>query len=133
MNKIFITIVLFFLALTVVATDELYSLLDNTTVDLSTGVVTRPYNLADFNQLYSAVQPTSTPLNTTYFEPVDQNYSLWYHYDFAEEPFDGRLDIMIGKPLPNVFTTTLLMFGAVGIIYMYHRKSSKEDKTLFIQ
>lgn len=133
MNKSFITIVLFLLVLTVVAYDQsLYKLLDEVHMDLTVGIKQpETVDIADFSKPVSAAALTNMKQPTAYISSVDALYGGWYTHDFAETPFDGRLEILVmGEPLPTPFTTLLVAFMTVGIIYMNQNKWSKQEKTL---
>ena len=132
MNKLLITVILFLLALTVVANDQLKSLLEKIPLDLTAGIEhpAEP-NITDFTKAVASPIPAQTRMPDTYLEPVDGSFTGWYRYDFAETPFDGRLEMLVvGEPLPTPLTTLLVAIGTVGILYMSNRKSSKQDKTL---
>lgn len=45
-------------------------------------------------------------------------YASWYKQDFANDPFDGLVEIMvIGEPLPSSRATLIIVFIIGGIIY----------------
>lgn len=123
MTKIFITVILFLLALSILASpsqQELQALLKDQHLDLTYGVVlpeAKPYN--DFSTI--AKPPYYMPI---FSHPMWQEpdgflspYSFWYHTDFAADPFDGRIDpFVVGEPLPSTTATLLIAFGMLGII-----------------
>ena len=123
MTKIFITVILFLLALSILASpsqQELQALLKDQHLDLTYGVVlpeAKPYN--DFSTI--AKPPYYMPI---FSHPMGQEpdgflspYSFWYHTDFAADPFDGRIDpFVVGEPLPSTTATLLIAFGMLGII-----------------
>lgn len=140
MKKMFITVLLFLLTLTVLALDiETFEPLLNKNIDVSQGVTLPPAKpfVWDFSNKYYwgnwlQIEPNLyIPIGPDgYLAP----YNEWYMTDFAEEPFDGRLEIYVfGEPLPTPLTTLLVAFGTVGIIYMCKCKSSKVEKTLVVQ
>ena len=123
MTKIFITVILFMLALSILASpsqQELQALLKDQHLDLTYGVMLppqKPYN--DFSTI--AKPPYYMPL---FSHPMWQEpdgflspYSFWYHTDFAADPFDGRIEpLVVGEPLPSTAVTLLIAFGMLGII-----------------
>ena len=123
MTKIFITVILFMLALSILASplqQELQALLKDQHLDLTYGVVlpeAKPYN--DFSTI--AKPPYYMPI---FSHPMWQEpdgflspYSFWYHTDFAEEPFDGCIEpVAVGEPLPPVTATLLIALGMLGIM-----------------
>lgn len=123
MTKIFITVILFMLALSILASpsqQELQALLKDQHFDLTYGVVlpeAKPYN--DFSTI--AKPPYYMPL---FSHPMWQEpdgflspYSFWYHTDFAEDPFDGLIEVyVVGEPLPPATITILIALGMLGII-----------------
>lgn len=133
MKKFLITTILFMLALTVVAYEQsLYKLLDEVHMDLTVGIKQpETVDIADFSKPVSTAALTNVKQPTAYISSVDALYSGWYTHDFAETPFDGRLEILVmGEPLPTPVTTLLVAFMTVGIIYMNRNKWSKQEKTL---
>ena len=123
MTKIFITVILFMLALSILASpsqQELQALLKDQHFDLTYGVVLppqKPYN--DFSTI--AKPPYYMPI---FSHPMWQEpdgflspYSFWYHTDFAADPFDGRIEpFVVGEPLPSTTATLLIAIGMLGII-----------------
>ena len=123
MTKIFITVILFMLALSILASpsqQELQALLKDQHLDLTYGVVlpeARPYNdFSTFAKPPYYMQLFSHPM---WQEPDGflSPYSSWYHTDFAEDPFDGRIEpFVVGEPLPPATATLLIALGMLGII-----------------
>lgn len=126
MTKIFITILLFLLALTVVADSSLVTeLLKDRTFDLAYNVhlpKSKPLNaFSDSTTAYTVydLQPAPIEENDSYLG------DLWYHLDFSEEPFDGRIEVLImGEPLPSPFMTIFVSLCTVGII-VWSRKQPR--------
>ena len=120
MKKLLITIVLFLLALTVVAGNSLYAYIDQTS-NLKEGLPEMaPVQINDFSTIL-ATTPTAPSRQHSLINSTDneRTYSAaWYRTDFAEDPFDGRIELFFGEPLPTPFTTLLVAFVTVGIIYM---------------
>lgn len=123
MTKIFITVILFMLALSILASpsqQELQALLKDQHLDLTYGVVlpeTKPYNdFSTFAKPPYYMQLFSHPM---WQEPDGflSPYSSWYHTDFAEDPFDGRIEpFVVGEPLPPATATLLIALGMLGIM-----------------
>lgn len=132
MKKIVIATVLFLLALTVVANDQLYKMIDQLPLDLSIGIEQpKEAKLNDFTAVMAPIAPAILVTSSGAGERIDEHFSGWYKYDFAETPFDGRLEVyVIGEPLPTPIMTLLVTLGTVGIICMNKNKWSKQDKTL---
>ena len=117
MKKLLITIVLFLLALTVVAGNSLYAYIDQIP-NLKEGLPEMaPVQINDFSTIL-ATTPTDTTRQHSLINSTDneRDYSAsWYRADFAEDPFDGRIELIFGEPLPTPLTTLLVAFVTVGI------------------
>ena len=49
--------------------------------------------------------------------------NTWYHLDFPQEPFDGRIQVLTaGAPLPPASTTLIVAFVTAGIIVWSRRQ-----------
>lgn len=133
MKKFLVTTILFMLALTMVANDQLYKMLDKIPLDLSIGIEQpNEVKLNDFTAAIAPVAPTEAALNISAGESMEGDFGGWYRYDFAEDPFDGRLELLVvGEPLPTPIMTLLVAFGTIGIILVNkNNKWSKQDTTL---
>ena len=122
MKKIFISILLFLLALTALAFDPvpLYTYIDRQPYDLLQGIP--QMQLLDVHKFTGQYQ-LNAPVANAYFTaqsdptPYMQAYDTWYRYDFAEDPFDGLLDLaVIGEPLPSTKATFFIVLLTAGII-----------------
>lgn len=121
MKKIFITTLLFFLALSILAVE-----LDSLTAPmpkLKQGITEEQLQLSQDTTMLPG-----TAITNNLPEPVG-NYPLyteWYHSDFDKNPFDGNIEICpMGSPLPSPSTTLFLALGTLGIIYMCRSQSTK--------
>lgn len=123
MTKIFITVILFLLALSILASQsqqELQVLLKDQHLDLTYGVVipeAKPYN--DFSTITKPPYYMQLFSHPMWQEPDGflSPYSSWYHTDFAEDPFDGRIEpLVVGEPLPPATATLLIALGMLGIM-----------------
>lgn len=132
MKKFLITTIIFMLALTVVANDELYKMVYQIPLDLSIGIEQpKEAKLNDFTTVMAPVAPVRLVTSSGAEEYIDEHFSDWYKYDFAEDPFDGRLELLVmGEPLPTPLTTLLVALGTIGIILMNNNRWSKQEKTL---
>ena len=132
MKKFLIITILFMLALTVVASDDLYKLIDKIPIDIATGIEqSKEAKINDFTAVMAPVTPAKLVSPVSAGERVDERFGGLYRHDFAEEPFDGRLSLIMGTPLPTPFTTLLVAFGTIGIILVNkNNKWSKQDTTL---
>ena len=123
MTKIFITVILFLLALSLLASPaqrDLMVLLKDQHFDLTYGVVLpppRPYN--DFSTITKSPY-YALPVHHPMWQEPDgflSPYSFWYHTDFAADPFDGRIEpFVVGEPLPPATATLLIALGMLGIM-----------------
>lgn len=123
MVKIFIAVLLFLLSLTLAALDPsaFRAYMDQKDIKLAQGIKYEPkallWNFSDkasstnrleiMPNIYTPIEPDS------YINP----YATWYSDDFAEDPFDGRIEIaVIGEPLPSARVTLLITLITAGII-----------------
>lgn len=118
---LFIFLLLF--AVNAFAKSDLWELIKNPSYDLTYGVTLpeqRP--LTDFSKPYV---PTSV-IHVSSIEhalQVDEAFSYWYHFDFVEDPFDGRIEILVmGEPSAST-TVTLLISCVLGLM-LYIRKQN---------
>ena len=122
MKKIFISILLFLLALTALAFDPvaLYTYIDRHPYDLLQGTPQlQQLDVREFTGQYQLNAPAANAYFTAQGDPTPymQAYDTWYRYDFAEEPFDGRLEIYVfGSPLPSAKATLFIVLLTAGII-----------------
>ena len=126
MKKIFLTTILFLLALSILAVE-----MDNITAPMiapSSGFTLEQVLQAPTTVTYNAPAYTELPneqLGNT------EMYSYWAATDFAEDPFDGIMEVcVIGSPLPSPLMTLIAALGTLGIIYMCRLQSTKVDKSL---
>ena len=126
MKKLFIAAILFMLALTVVADNPLYNLLQTQRTNLTTGITMADTpNPADFTELFGPVVQTPIFIQPQHWAVMDSPFAYsWYKHDFTEDPFDGRIEVLVmGEPLPTPIVTLLLMLGIAGMCYIKQRWS----------
>lgn len=123
MTKLFLTVLLFLLALTLLALnpDDFKSYMDHTNIKLAHGVQVDSKPLVwDFsNKYYWANWLEVEPRLYAPIEPHSHMgpYATWYSNDFAEDPFDGRIEVyVVGEPLPSARATFLITLITAGII-----------------
>lgn len=130
MKKIFITTILFLLALTALAIPDkdLQALLKYGPVNLGFGI--KQPDVSPAINDFSRFDPfdTSKPYVADIQEPLEecvqyQVFEHWFAYDFAEEPFDGRIEpLVLGEPLPSPGLTLALALGTAGIILLNRKR-----------
>ena len=117
-------VLFFFLAVDVMASSELYNLIKDPSYNLAYGIELkdqRPFN--DFSNLRSAKVLPAYTLSTDYPMLNDHMCDWWYKTDFAADPFDGQIEIMImGEPLPSTTITLLISIALAGLL-LYKNKS----------
>lgn len=128
MKKIFITTLLFLMALCALAfpDNDIAALLQYGPVDLAYGIKKpEPTNLADFE---IPVQKTDYQVTLqSVYEPIPFSdvYNSWYNADFAKDPFDGLVEVyVVGEPLPSPGLTFMVALGTL-LIIMWSRKQPK--------
>lgn len=82
--------------------------------------------ISDFSKPYVANQEYSM---SKWSVDSDNNYvelspaTYFYNIDFSEDPFDGKIQILVmGEPLPSPLTTLICCFGVIGILLYYKKK-----------
>ena len=76
---------------------------------------------SDGSDFKSVLTVASDPGYYTGYNP-DSFYTL----DFAEDPFDGKIEILVmGEPLPASTVTLLVALGAAAALLLYHNKRSQ--------
>lgn len=107
------------------AKSDLWELIKNPSYDLTYGV-TLPEQppLTDFSKPYVSTS-TINVANIEHASLIDESFSYWYHFDFVEDPFDGRIEIMVmGEPSAST-TATLLISCILGLtLYIRKRNAS---------
>ena len=110
-------ILLFTVSLTSFAKQELYSLLKDPTINLAYDVkLPDAPKFNDFSNVKKAGTPYYNSLSIEPMLPYSRAIDFWYHTDFAAEPFDGRLEVLVvGEPLPTPIATLVvtLLLGCV--------------------
>lgn len=122
MSKIFITVIMFLLALSVLALEQkdFTYILKNSEVSPAYGITLPESSPAwDFSNI-KQIHPELVKRYTNFDSEMpgyETPYKTWYHTDFAEDPFDGLIEIyVVGEPLPPATTTLLIALGILGII-----------------
>lgn len=88
--------------------------------------VNKDFNITDFSK---AVTPTlnnqaSYTVDSEAIVPFSTDY--WYIQDFAEDPFDGRIEVLVmGEPLPSI-PLTLFISSLVLFTLMKYKKLHKK-------
>lgn len=111
------------LSASVMADESLQALLKDQKIDLTQGITlkdTPPVH--DFSTFYTnPVFPLKT-YNSDFGWYDETLGDAWYNKDFAADPFDGRIEVMImGEPLPPTTTTLLISIALVGLL-LYKKK-----------
>lgn len=95
----------------------------NDPIPLTHGVKEQKFNISDFStyKLFTTGTNPHIKLDVEAIVPFAPVNDYWYIQDFAEDPFDGRIEVVVGEPLPSVpltlFISTLLLFT-----YLKYRK-----------
>ena len=127
MKKIFITTLLFLMALCALAAPDtdIAALLRYGPVDLAYGFTPPAVEKLSDLSTVTVADPTSFITNLSDPMPAYQMYSDWYSADFSKDPFDGKIEVLVmGEPLPSPAVTILVALGTLMII-MWSRKQPK--------
>lgn len=127
MTKIFITVILFLLALSLVALDQrdFENILKYDSMNLAYGITMPESKPAwDFSDPKTSTAPFQSYMVVDDTMPGYENpYKAWYDADFAEDPFDGLIEVyVVGEPLPSPLMTLVLALGTCGIIYSTRKR-----------
>lgn len=135
MKKIFITTLLFFIALSILASAiqrDLQLLLKDQTFDLAYGIEL-PKDPKPFNKFDYADMPAYVPYKYVISETNDghiEPYKSWYEQDFASDPFDGKIEVFVmGEPLPSASQIMILTLGVLAILLYCRNTKWKQLKT----
>ena len=86
--------------------------------------------ISDFSKPFVANQEYSM---TKWAVDSDNNYielspaTYFYNLDFSEDPFDGKIQILVmGEPLPSPLTTLICCCGVIGILLYCKKKKEAE-------
>lgn len=122
MSKVFITVIMFLLALSILALEpkDFTNILKNSEVNIAYGVTLPESSPAwDFSNI-KQLQAESFNGYTNFDSEMpgyENQYKAWYDTDFAEDPFDGLIEVyVVGEPLPPATTTLLIALGMLGIM-----------------
>ena len=127
MTKIFVTTVLFMLALSVLALDAEALLKLQKPINLAYGIkVTNDINAIDFSvPVYKDIdyQDKTYIVNSENDIFAGYNTDMFYNIDFAEDPFDGRIEVLVlGEPLPSGTVSLFMAAGIAGLLYFRRNK-----------
>ena len=121
--KKLIVLFLLLISITSFAKSDLYDLLKDSQMDLAYGVVLPDLpNYADFSVRFST--NTSAAVHTSSFEafiPFQEAADKWYLCDFAEDPFNGVIEIYaVGQP--SASTTATLIISLLCGLLMFRKR-----------
>ena len=121
MKRLFVLFLLLF-SITTFAAPDLRYLLEDQRFNLAYGV-TLPDTpaLTDFSVRYPTTLTIST-LNTEPMTPLTDAFDSWYRHDFAEDPFDGVIQLaVVGQPSPSATVTLVIaLLCGLFLIRKYH-------------
>ena len=102
----------------------------NLAYGVDTSKLSNMAKISDFSKPYVANQEYSM---SKYDINSDNNYvelspaTYFYNVDFSEDPFDGKIQILVmGEPLPSPLTTLICCFGVIGILLYCKKKKEAE-------
>lgn len=147
--KKFLTILILFAALFTFGQQEQQAEIENfkSKVSLSDFLIKlnqKDINLAhgiDFSKVVDIkkLNDFSKPFPTTEYKMVAYNVNSennffagyatdsFYNTDFAEDPFDGVIQVLVmGEPLPSPTVTMICALGVVGILLYYKKRKEVE-------
>lgn len=123
MNKFFLTVVLFLLTLTICAFSKVDQelLLRQAPIEFQPFAhraeppriwdFSNPYHYENWREISPGIYIPTEP------DGFNQPYNSWYMDDFAQDPFDGKIEIVtMGEPLPDTIITFCIMLVFAGII-----------------
>ena len=116
--------VLFFvLSASVMAKESLQELLKDQKIDLTQGITLKdapPFH--DFSTFYTNPVFPLKPYNRDFVWYDETFGNAWYSKDFAADPFDGRIEVLVmGEPLPSTTITFLISIALVDLL-LYRNK-----------
>lgn len=100
----------------------------NLTQGIDTEAIFKQNNMTDFSNIvinsnFSYFIP-SISTDNNYFGS-NTSYEIFYNMDFATEPFDGQVQVLVmGEPLPSTTVSLILSVLAIGSI-LYLKKNQK--------
>lgn len=111
------------LSVNVFAKDSLMSLLKDQTCDLTQGVTLKETIKAnDFSVLYTTTAAVpSKPSMLDFGLYSEMRSDAWYKTDFAADPFDGLIEVLVvGEPLPSP-TITFIISALVCLLLLKNK------------
>ena len=115
--KYLLSFILFTIALTAFSKSDLHAIIKDDQVNLAYGVKIPEYKrFNDFSDIKIIKPATSTNLINCPLFLSDEVANSWYWHDFASDPFDGRIEVLVmGEPSASTTTTLIIsmLFGAL--------------------
>ena len=101
----------------------------NDPIPLNYGVKEQKHNISDFStyKLFNTETRQSISLNTEAIVPFAPINDAWYLQDFAEDPFNGRMEVVIGEPLPSAPVTLFLASIMLFTLMKYRKLHNKGE------
>ena len=110
-------------------TKQLLEYIKNDPISLNYGIKkAEPFKLQDFSmvKLLNEKADSSISLNSETIVPFPPVNEYWYIHDFAEDPFDGRIEVLVmGEPLPSTTVTLFLASILVFTVLKYNKLHKK--------
>ena len=109
---------------------ELFNQVKTESYQLAYGVQYPVFNIKDFSNILkiNPSNPVQTNLNTEAI--VSYSTDAWYIQDFAEDPFNGIIEYVVGEPLPTpiltLFIASLLAFTLAKYKKLHNKASIQE-------
>jgi hypothetical protein len=110
---------------------ELFNQVKTEPYQLAYGVQYPVFNITDFSNILKI--NLSNPAQTANLNAeaiVSYSTDAWYIQDFAEDPFNGIIEYVVGEPLPTpiltLFITSLLAFTLAKYRKLHNKASTQE-------
>ena len=104
----------------------------NDPIPLNYGVKeVEPFKLQDFSKIkpLNEKADSSISLNSEAIIPFSPVNDYWYTQDFSEDPFDGKIEILVmGEPLPTPILT-LFIASIIAFTLAKYRKLHNKPET----
>ena len=133
--KALFTFLLFIISASLLSLDTDTLLQYSTPINLSYGIEA-PVSKQSIND-FSTISKDVTVYKSIYsvdkedvvtFSPI---HNYWYAKDFPNEPFDGRIEVLVmGEPLPSFWFTLLTLSILSTLIIQYNRKHLHPPKLI---
>ena len=102
----------------------------NDPIPIKYGVKEQKSNMSDFSnyKLFNTGTNQSFSLNTEAIVPFAPVNDYWYTQDFAEDQFDGRIEVaVVGEPLPSTTVTVFLASIMLFALMKYRKLHNKGE------